>query len=194
MRHIKFKRKVFEEAALVSHLTYQIGESPLLRQKSEDVEVFEIKSKRIQNLISKLKSTLKKYRKLTKKGRGVAAVQIGVSLKIAVVFEENKLMTIINPRILRKSKRLFKYPEICMSANPIIAKVTRPSYIEFEYLDENGIKLEWRDQESKILNRVFQHEIDHMEGIINIDLVDSRDLIMLSDSKFFKNAEFEEVK
>ncbi len=194
MRHLKFKRKVFEEAALVSDLTYQIGESPLLRQKSKDVEVSEIKSKRIQNLISKLKSTLRKYRKLTKKGRGIAAVQIGVSLKIAVVFEENKLMTIINPRILKKSKTLFKYPEICMSANPIIAKVTRPSYIEFEYLDENGIKQEWRDQENKILNRVFQHEIDHMEGIINIDLVDSIDLIMLSDSKFFKNAEFEEIK
>lgn len=194
MRHIKFKRTVFEEAALVSDLTYQIGESPLLRQKSEDVEVSEIKSKRIQNLISKLKSTLKKYRKLTEKGRGIAAVQIGVSLKIAVVFEENRIMTIINPRILKKSKTLFKYPEICMSANPIIAKVTRPSYIEFEYLDENGIKQEWRDRENKILNRVFQHEIDHMEGIINIDLVDSKDLIMLSDSKFFENAEFEEIK
>ncbi len=194
MRHIKFKRKVFEEAALVSHLTYQIGELDLLREKSDVVNVSEIKSVRIQGIISKLKSTLKRYRKLTKKGRGIAAVQIGVSLKIAVVFEENKIITIINPRILKKSKTLFKYPEICMSANPIIAKVTRPSYIEFEYLDENGIKQEWRDRENKILNRVFQHEIDHMEGIINIDLVDSRDLIMLSDSKFFKNAEFEEIK
>ncbi len=79
-----------------------------------------------------------------------------------------------------------------MSANPIIAKVIRPEFIEFEYYDEKGAKQFWNDKD-RLLNRVFQHEIDHMEGIINIDLVDSKDLILLSDAEFFKNAEFKKA-
>lgn len=45
-----------------------------------------------------------------------------------------------------------------------------------------------------MLNRVFQHEIDHMNGIINIDKVKSpKELILESDPDFHKNAKFEEV-
>ena len=187
-----FKKQVFEEAALVSHLTVQIGESNLLREKSQQVSISEIESKSIHQVISKLKKTLKEYRRLTGKGRGVAAVQIGIPLRIAVVFIYNKILTIINPKITKKSNNKYLYPEICMSANPIIAKVIRPEFIEFEYYDEKGAKQFWNDKD-RLLNRVFQHEIDHMEGIINIDLVDSKDLILLSDAEFFKNAEFKKA-
>lgn len=187
----KFKKQIFEEAAKTSHLTYQIGELDSLREKSQNVDDIEIKSNKVRSIISKLKRTLREYRKLTGKGRGVAAIQIGIPLKIAVVFEDKKLLTIINPKIIKKSKKLLKYPEICMSANPIIAKVSRAQWIEFEYLDEKANKQIWTDHENKIMNRVFQHEIDHMEGIINIDLVDSKQLILNSDSKFFKQAKFE---
>lgn len=191
MKNQEFKKKVFEEAALISHLTKQIGESNLLREKSAEVNPKDLKSAKIKSVISKLKRTLKQYRKLTGKGRGVAAVQIGIPLRIAVVFLEKDLVTIINPKIIKKSKQFFKYPEICMSANPIIAKVIRPAYIEFEYLDEVGNLQIWNNHHNKIMNRVFEHEIDHMEGIINIDLVASKDLVLLSEPEFFKNARFE---
>ncbi len=193
MKNSKFKKEIFEEAANISHLTYQIGEITSLREKSQEVKVSEVKTAKIKLVISKLKKTLKEYRKLTGKGRGIAAVQIGIPLRVAVIYQGKSLLTIINPKIVRKSKTLFKYPEICMSANPIIAKVIRSSYIEFEYLDENGKKQIWDNHEDKIMNRVFQHEIDHVEGIINIDLVSSKDLILLSDPKFFKQAKFEKV-
>jgi len=190
-RHSIFKKKVFEEAALTYNLTYQIGEFPGLHQKSNTVDISKISSSEIQSIIAKLKQTLKKYRQLTGKGRGIAAIQIGIPRKIAVIFKGKDLMTIINPEVIKKSKTRLRYPEICMSANPIIARVTRPAYIEFEYLDEAGEKQIWSDQNDRIMNRVFQHEIDHMEGIINIDLVKSSDLILLSDPQFFKNAKFE---
>lgn len=70
-----------------------------------------------------------------------------------------------------------------MSVNPIIAPVDKPSWIEFEYLDEKG----------KMYNRVFQHEIDHMDGIINIDLVKSKELNFESDPSYYEKARFEEV-
>ena len=188
----KFKKQIFEEASKVSHLTLQIGESLSLREKSQDVSISEINTTKIKSVISKLKKTLKEYRRLTGKGRGVAAVQIGFSLRIAVVFIDNKILTVINPKITKKSNNKYLYPEICMSANPIIAKVIRPEFIEFEYYDEKGTKQFWNDKD-RLLNRVFQHEIDHMEGIINIDLVNSKDLVLLSDPEFFKNAEFTRV-
>lgn len=188
-----FKKQIFEEAAQISHLTYQIGELTSLRERSQTIEIAEIQSPKIQSVISKLKKTLNEYRRLTGKGRGIAAIQIGESLRIAVIFQEKKLLTIINPKVTKKSKTFLRYPEICMSANPIIAKVIRPSYIEFKYLDEWGKEQIWNNHEDQIMNRVFQHEIDHMEGIINMDLVASKDLILLSDSKFFEEAKFEKV-
>lgn len=185
----KFKKQIFEEAAKISHLTYQIGQFPGLREKSKEVQITDIGSSEIKLVISKLKKTLKEYRRLTGKGRGVAAIQIGIPLNIAVVFNKEEILTIINPKITKASDDKYLYPEICMSANPIIARVIRPEFIEFEYLDENGEKQIWNDRD-RLLNRVFQHEIDHMEGTINIDLVESKDLILLSDPKFFKNAKF----
>ncbi len=43
------------------------------------------------------------------------------------------------------------------------------------------------------MNRVFQHEIDHMEGIINIDRCLSKELTLESDPKFYKKTKFEKV-
>ena len=108
------------------------------------------------------------------------------------------MVIIINPVITRKSKDLLRYPEICMSANPIIAPVVRPSWIEFSYIDEQGKKQVWEikdaSKEGKLYNRVFQHEIDHMDGIINIDKVQSEELIFESDPTFYDTAKFEKIR
>lgn len=180
-------------ASPVAHLTYQIGETELLRKKSRKIENDEIKSKKIRLIISRLKKTLLLFKRLTGKGKGIAAVQIGIPLKIAVVFINNKPVTIINPKILGKSKLLYSHPEMCMSASPIIAKVIRPAWVKFKYLDESGNRKIWDNKKDKLINRVIQHEIDHMDGIINIDLVPSRDLILNSDPLFFKNARFQKI-
>lgn len=192
--NISYKKSVFKTALKVAHLTYQIGESDLLREESEEVKTGEIESKKIQTIISKLKKTLLKYKRLTGKGRGIAAVQIGIPLKIAVIFINNNLVTIINPEIVKKSKKLLAYPEICMSANPIIAKVARPAWVKVLYLDETGKAQIWNNEEDLIINRVFQHELDHMEGIINIDLVKPGELILDSDPDHFKKAKFTPYK
>lgn len=189
----KYKSSVFEQAAKVSHLTYQIGETILLRKKSESVKISEINSLKIKDTIRKLKKTLREYKRLTGKGRGLAAVQIGIPLKIAVLFIGKNIETIINPKITKKSKELFLYPEICMSANPVIAKVVRPGWVEVKYFDGEGNQKTWKNKKDLIINRVFQHEIDHMEGIINIDLVPSDKLILDSDPDFFKKTKFEKV-
>lgn len=188
-----YKQSVFKDAAKVAHLTYQIGETDLLRKKSLLVDKNQIKSSKIQSVISKLTSTLKEFKKLTGKGRGIAAIQVGIPLQIVVIFINNLPVTIINPKIIRSSKTYYLYPEICMSANPIIAKVARPSWVTVQYLNELGEKKLWDDKKDRIVNRVIQHEIDHLNGVVNIDLVRSRDLILDSDPHFFENAKFKKI-
>lgn len=195
----EYKKTVLERAAKVAGFIYQIGEYPELRQPSQTVPVKDITAAATQAKIRYLQDCLRKYRRLTGYGRGISGVQVGIPEKIFVVYTpEMEMMTVINPKITGKSYTSYKYPEICMSANPIIAPVTRPSYVEFTYYDEEGKRKKWtmkdNTKDGKMMNRVMQHEIDHLEGIINIDCVDNpKELILESDPEFYKTAQFEEV-
>lgn len=179
---------------------YQIGESVILREKSAYVDIDEISTPDFQEKIKYLKKCLRRYRKETGVGRGIAAVQIGIPERFSVIYMpeiKGELLIIINPRVTKQSREKLLYPEMCMSANPAIAYVVRPSWIEFEYYDEDGVKQFWNTKADEKLgmmyNRVFQHEIDHMDGIINIDLVQSKNIIFESDPAFYKNATFKKV-
>lgn len=207
-----FKRQVFGKALSVSSFVHQIGESVNLRKPSKAVPIGKINSLETKAKIKYVKACLIKYRKITGYGRGITAVQLGIPERFSVIYkgqtirniknEKNvsyeDLEVIINPRTTRKSKRLLKYPEMCMSANPVIIPTIRPSWIEFEYYDEDGNLQEWDTKDNtevgRMMNRVYQHEFDHMEGIINIDKVkNAAEIILESDPDFYKNAKFEEV-
>ena len=193
-----FKKKVFEDAIKTSSFIYQIGESEVLRKPSKEIPINKIILKEYREKFKYIKDCLKKYRKLTGKGRGITGVQVGIPQRFSVIFTaDKKMLIIINPKITQVSNEKYKYPEMCMSANPIIAPVTRPAWIEFEYFDENGRLQKWNkkddDKNGQMMNRVFQHEIDHMNGIINIDRCLSKELILESDPKFYNKAKFEKV-
>lgn len=187
-----YKRQVFKNASLVCDFIYQIGEYPELRESSKEVPISKITSLEMQVKFKYLKKCLLKYRKLTGMGRGITAVQVGIPERFSVVYTPEELILIVNPKVTKISKEKLIYPEVCMSANPIIAPTIRPSWIEFDYYDEKGNFKHW-DNKDKLLNRVLQHEIDHMDGIINIDRCSSKDLILESDPKFYQQAKFEEI-
>lgn len=195
---IDFKKSVFQKAGEVSEFIYQIGEFEALRKPSMEVHLDTIESEEFKAKIKYLKDCLLKYREITGYGRGITAVQIGIPERFSVIYTPENLIIIINPKITNSSSKRLIYPEICMSSNPIIAPTVRPSWIEFEYYDENGKIQKWNDKDDtdkgKIMNRVFHHEIDHMDGIINIDKIKNpKNLILESDPKFYENAKFEEV-
>ncbi len=194
----KFKKEKYSEIIKTFSFIYQIGDSQMLREESKRVE--DTHSEDFQRKLAYVKRCLRRYRKLTSMGVGIAAVQVGIPERFAIIHVqkyEKKTFIIINPKITKQSKEQLLYPEMCMSAHPCIAPVARPAWIEFEYLDETGKKQYWKtkaeSEAGKRLNRVFQHEIDHMNGIINIDLVQSKDIIFESDPKFYKTAEFVKV-
>jgi peptide deformylase len=195
----KYKKEVFERAAKVADFIYQIGEYPELRQPSKPIPLKDVTSMEVQQKIRYMHDCLRRYRRLTGFGRGLTGVQVGIPERISVLFTPDmEIMTVINPKILSKSYKQYKYPEICMSANPIIAPVVRPAWIEISYYDEEGKKKTWKTKDEtlqdRIMNRVLQHELDHMEGLVNIDKVSSSsELILESDPDFYKTATFEEV-
>lgn len=192
-----FKQEQARQYLKFCQFIYQVGESSLLRQKSVPIKRSEINSPSFQKELAYLKECLLKYRQITGHGRGITAVQVGILKRFSVIFTDQGLLVIINPKILGKAKQSLRYPEMCMSTFPLIAPVVRPAWIEFEYLDEQGHLQHW-DAKSQtavenIMNRVFQHEFDHMDGIINIDYVKANELIFESDPSFYENAHFEEV-
>lgn len=193
-----YKKKVLTKALLVSSFIHQAGESPNLRKPSKLIPIKKIKTKEYQNKFNYLKKCLLKYRKLTGYGRGITAVQVGIPEKFAVIYSEDKPMIFIDPKVTKVSKKLLKFPEGCMSLNPLFVPVVRPSWVEFDYYDEEGNLHKWntkdKDLQGKIMNRVFQHEIDHMEGILNIEKAHSlKEVILESDPDFYTKAKFEEV-
>jgi len=196
---IDFKKSVFYKAGEVSEFIYQIGEYRQLRETSKNVPIKDIKSADFKAKVKYLKECLIKYRKITGYGRGITAVQIGIPENFSVIYTPEKLIIIINPKITKKSEKMLSYPEMCMSANPIIVPTIRPAWVEFDYYDEGGKLQHWNTKDNtdlgKIMNRVFQHEIDHMEGIINIDKTKNpKEIILESDPNFYISTTFKEIK
>lgn len=177
----EYRQENLTELRKASNFIYQIGESPRLRQPSRVVPPDAIVSPVFQAKISYLKRCLRRYTRLTGgKGRGLAGVQVGISERVFVAYlgkEKDRLSVFINPVIEEISERLLVYKEACMSANSLVAPVVRPAWIRFSYYDETGKKHLWEKRDTtmhlRMLNRVLEHEIDHLDGIINIDLVPS---------------------
>ena len=197
---LKSKQKFLQQQAKVASFIHLIGDSPILRQKSTEVRPKDIDSGMFREKLGYLQSCFWKYRKATGLGRGMAAVQVGIpELFFVVLFKEEKeLRVFINPKITDRAEERLLYSEMCMSAAPLLAPVVRPAWIAFDYLDEAGERQSWKmkadDLQGKIYNRIMQHEIDHLEGIINIDTVESRELTYAFDENQFIHLGFAKAR
>ena len=106
------------------------------------------------------------------KGIGLAAIQIGIPLRIIVMDiskdENNKNpMFFVNPVIQNKNSNFSTYEEGCLSVPNQFAEIDRPSTCEVEYLDYYGNKKKIKAE--GLLATCIQHEMDHLEGILFID-------------------------
>ncbi len=106
---------------------------------------------------------------------GLAAPQVGVPLRIVVIdvsakTTKDRLRVMINPEIVSQSRNKL-VREGCLSFPDYLANVKRATKITFRYIDENGetVEAEARDLEAIAV----QHEIDHLDGILMIDRVNS---------------------
>lgn len=107
------------------------------------------------------------------KGIGLAAPQIDIGKRIIVVDtgeQRVQKFALINPEIIEFSDKKEPYEEGCLSLPGLLADVVRPSGILLRGLTPGGDEIEI--EASGLLARVFQHEIDHLEGILFIDRIE----------------------
>ena len=154
--------------------------SPILKKAAIDISP---QYPNLNELISNMWDTM-----YAAKGVGLAAPQIGLSIRLFVIdatpflddenmddFELNSIKNFkkvfINPKIIEENGNLWEFNEGCLSIPEIREDVSRRSKIVIEYFDENfqsnKLKL------SGLAARVVQHEYDHIEGILFIDHISS---------------------
>ena len=104
-------------------------------------------------------------------GLGISANQIGHNYRVFAMRGETKRESIVcfNPEIKDFSPEMNTMEEGCLSLPDVFARVVRPAHVAISYLDEDG--KEEGQLASGMTARVFQHELDHLDGILFVDRV-----------------------
>ena len=132
--------------------------SPVLRQHSAEVKVV---GDDVRRLVDDMLETMD-----AAKGLGLAANQVGVARRVAVVDVDGDRFAMIDPRIVESEGRATA-EEGCLSIPEIYADVTRPDRVVIEALDADGNL--YRKDATGLKARAIQHEIDHLDGILFLD-------------------------
>lgn len=151
-------------------------EHPALHNIAEEVPIEEISSPKIQKIINDMRKQLTAYNVDGFNGVAIAAPQIGVPLRIFLVHntstepEEKNLLpdlVAINPKITKLSKKTHVVGEGCLSVGEQYGAVKRAKNATIRAYDENGN--EYERGGGGLLAQIFQHEVDHLDGILFID-------------------------
>jgi peptide deformylase len=150
------------------------ADNPLLRKKSKKVKRF---GRALQNLIDDMVETMHAVH-----GLGLAAPQIGVSQQVIVIQlpedeedpQSGKLYVLCNPEIVKTAGEE-ESEEGCLSVPGFVGDVRRAAVVTVKGLDRHGKKI--RIKAEGLLARAFQHEVDHINGVLYIERVDSPEKI-----------------
>ena len=162
----------------------QVG-NPILRQIAQPIDRFD---QPVQTLIDNLMATL-----LESNGVGIAAPQVAASYRVMIIASrpnprypnapEMEPTVMINPRLVSTSDEMVKDWEGCLSVPGIRGLVPRHQAIAIEYCDRQG-KL--RQQHlTDFVARIFQHELDHLNGLVFLDRLETTQDIV-TDQEYFK--------
>jgi len=162
-------------------------DEPILRQKAKNVPIHDIETAHVKKIISDMQTAMAAQ----KDGIAIAAPQIGESLRIFVVSgsllkQADKTykgdatdLIFINPEIVKRSRDKKEVEEGCLSVRWLYGKVPRSTRVTLKAWNEKGEKIE--RGASGLLAQVFQHECDHLEGILFTDK--ARELWEMSDEE-----------
>jgi peptide deformylase len=157
------------EAQMAVRTVLQLGD-PGLREKCREVK--DATAPEVRALVEDLSDTLAHWRKTTGYGRGIAAPQIGVSLRVIFLrLPGEDPWPLVNPVITERSADRITVWDACLSFLCIFMQVERHREITVRYQDLRGQWNEVRAGDERSLSELLQHEIDHLDGILCIDRV-----------------------
>jgi len=137
----------------------------VLRRKSEELYEFDDE---LRHLIAEMYEIMEVNR-----GLGLAAPQIGVSKRVFVYDVGEGRHALVNPAVVSRSGEELGV-EGCLSIPGLQGEVARSERVTVTGLDENGAKV--RIKAEGLLARVFQHEMDHLDGTLFVDRADPETL------------------
>lgn len=148
------------------------ADEPMLREKTKRVADFDAS---LHRLLDDLLETMRDA-----PGIGLAANQVGVPLQVAVIEIEGKVTELINPKLVRRSGSVVDW-EGCLSIPGFVAEVERAEKVTVKARDRHG--KEFRVKGDELLGRALQHEIDHLNGVLYIDYLESlEELVRVSEA------------
>lgn len=146
-------------------------EEPILRQRAKKVTQFDAT---LHRLLADMVETMREA-----PGIGLAANQVGVPLQVAVIELEDEVTELINPQIIRASGEVVDW-EGCLSVPGFVAEITRHAKVTVKARDRHG--KEFRVKGEELFARALQHEIDHLNGVLYIDYLESlEELVRVSE-------------
>ena len=159
----------------------QIGH-PILRNKTKDIPINEIKSENTQKIIEKMIKTMRKHN-----GAGLAANQIYEPIRICIIevldnprykhLNTIPLKVLINPKvIIKKDTATFNSYEGCLSVPNLRGKVKRYNTINVTYYNMDAKKI--TEDIKGLESIVYQHEIDHLDGYLFTDKVEDNSTLV----------------
>ncbi|MBI2034004.1 MAG: peptide deformylase [Candidatus Liptonbacteria bacterium] len=142
-------------------------EEKFLRKETEGVDFKKVKRSELSSIILRMRKTMRLAR-----GIGLSANQIGLGLRLFVAEVPDsggslKFYAVFNPKLQKISKEKVALEEGCLSVPDTYGLVDRPGRVLLTGFDKNGRPLKIKAW--GILARVFQHEIDHLDGKLFID-------------------------
>ena len=159
----------------------QIGH-PILRNKTKDIPINDIKSDNTQKIIEKMIKTMRKHN-----GAGLAANQIYEPIRICIIevldnprykhLNTIPLKVLINPKvIIKKDTATFNSYEGCLSVPNLRGKVRRYNSINVTYYTMDAKKV--TENIKGLESIVYQHEIDHLDGYLFTDKVEDNSTLV----------------
>lgn len=148
------------------------AEEPILRERNKRVSTFDAS---LHRLLDDMLETMRGA-----PGVGLAANQIGIPLQVAIIEVDGRITELVNPQIIRVSGDQVDW-EGCLSIPGYVAEVVRHAKVTVKARDRHG--REFRVKGTELFSRALQHEIDHLNGTLYIDYLETLDeLVRVGDA------------
>lgn len=143
-------------------MTVLTSENPELRVLSQSLTVEQLQDAKTQQFIDTLVETM-----IVENGVGIAAPQVGVHERIIIAETAQGPQAFVNPEIISRSVRMVASVEGCLSVPGVAGTVKRHSSVKVKAMTRSGEDITLKA--NGLLAIIFQHEIDHLDGILFVD-------------------------
>jgi peptide deformylase len=154
----------------------QVGD-PLLRAVCREIGADEFGSPAIREGLAALHEALNAFRSEYGFGRAIAAPQLGFPFRAVALNLGGKSFSMLNPRISTRSLETMLVLDDCLSFPDKLVVVPRSKAVKVAYQDERATLREF-DASDPLLSELLQHELDHLDGVLALDLAPSPECVV----------------